>query len=122
MAKFTVGQEVWIRKARHGQGDPWRRTEITRVGRKYVYANDPEISWREVKFDLAGYEAGGYSGIPLRIYTDEGRARLERLQVARGRLRDLGVDMGYKNRFSLEAQEAVADLLEADLRDENREG
>ena len=120
--EFTVGQEVWIREARHGRGDPWRRIEITRVGRKYVYANDPEISWREVKFDLDGKEVANYSGSALKIYTDEGKARFERLQVARGRLRDLGVDMGYKNRFSLEAQEAVAALLEADLRDENREG
>lgn len=123
--EFTVGQEVWLRTSdnavRYGGQNPWWAVTVSKVGRKYVYITDPQVSY-EIKFDLDGHEVTNV-GSARAIYTDEGKARFERKQEVRGRLRDLGVDMGYRTSFSLEAQEAVADLLEADLcRNEKQEG
>lgn len=113
--EFTVGQTVHCLASpnvRRYRDDPWTTETVTKVARKYVYADNGRGLETRYHKDT-GIEATEYIGSATRIFTDEGKAAFVAAQeVDEGLRRHKVYDL---RGFSHETRAAVLALLDADV-------
>lgn len=111
--QWHPGQEVIIREFLPRGGHRDKTGHITRVGRRYIYA---EVHGREQAAHAdTGYEKSDYTA-SFRIATPEILAQEDRREAAVSRVVVGTRNLNWYGSLSVEALEAIADILEGEQR------
>lgn len=114
--RYAVGDRLILRRT-GGRLGPDSEVVVYKTGRKWGYAKPEGKSYPDVKFDLeTGYEDGRGFASHHRVLTAEQDADEKRTAAATLRLKELGVrvESYARRKFSADALERVAGILEAD--------